>query len=77
MIETIFFSVFCYDGCNLLSSKSIIWIEEEEYPEVDRMTDYSGTYVMVQFIEYDRETGTIVVNMIQEAAAPETAIKKG
>ena len=41
------------------------------------MTDYSGTYVMVQFIEYDRETGTIVVNMIQEAAAPETAIKKG
>ncbi len=35
-------------------------------------TDYSGSYVMVQFIEYDRETGTIVVNMIQEADAPET-----
>lgn len=32
-------------------------------------TDYSGCYVMVQFIEYDRETGTIVVNMITEVPA--------
>ena len=39
----------------------------------DSKTDYSGSYVMVQFIEYDRETGTIVVNIIQEADVPETA----
>ena len=39
----------------------------------DSKTDYSGSYVMVQFIEYDRETGTIIVNIIQEADAPETA----
>lgn len=39
----------------------------------DSKTDYSGSYVMVQFIEYDRETGTIVVNIIQEADAPEVA----
>ena len=38
----------------------------------DSKTDYSGSYVMVQFIEYDRERGTIVVNIIQEADAPET-----
>ncbi len=34
--------------------------------------DYSGHYVMVQFIEYDRETGTIVVNLIREVELPET-----
>jgi hypothetical protein len=39
----------------------------------DSKTDYSGSYVMVQFIEYDRETGTIIVNIIQGADAPETA----
>ncbi len=39
----------------------------------DSKTDYSGAYVMVQFIEYNRETGTIVVNIIQEAVAPDTA----
>ena len=39
----------------------------------DSKTDYSGSYVLVQFIEYDRETGTIIVNIIQEADAPETA----
>jgi len=38
----------------------------------DSKTDYSGSYVMVQFIEYDRENGAIVVNIIQEADAPET-----
>ena len=38
----------------------------------DSKTDYAGFYVLVQFIEYDRETGTIVVNMIQKADAPET-----
>ena len=38
----------------------------------DSKTDYSGSYVMVQFIEYDKENGTIVVNIIQEADAPET-----
>ena len=32
----------------------------------DSKTDYSSSYVMVQFIEYDRETGTIVVSIIQE-----------
>jgi hypothetical protein len=39
----------------------------------DSKTDYSGSYVLVQFIEYDRETGTIIVDIIQEADAPETA----
>lgn len=34
-------------------------------------TDYSGTYVMVQFIEYNKDTGTIVVNLIREAEPPE------
>ena len=43
----------------------------------DSKTDYSGSYVMVQFIEYDRETGTIVVNIIQEVDQPETAPYKG
>ena len=38
----------------------------------DSKTDYAGFYVLVQFIEYDRQTGTIVVNMIQKADAPET-----
>ena len=38
----------------------------------DSKTDYAGFYVLVQFVEYDRETGTIVVNMIQKADAPET-----
>lgn len=38
----------------------------------DSKTDYAGFYVLVQFIEYDRETGTIVVNMIQKADEPET-----
>ena len=37
----------------------------------DCKTDYSGSYVRVQFIEYDRETGTIIVNMIQQTDAPE------
>ena len=38
----------------------------------DSKADYSGTYVLVQFIEYDRETGTIIVDIIQEANAPES-----
>ena len=38
----------------------------------DSKTDYAGFYVLVQFIEYDRETGTIVVNMIQKADEHET-----
>ena len=32
--------------------------------------DYTGQYVVVQFITYDRETNTIVVNMITEANPP-------
>ena len=32
----------------------------------DTKTNYTGTYVMVQFIEYNRETSTIVVNVVQE-----------
>ena len=32
--------------------------------------DYTGCYVMVQFIQYDRETDTIVVNLIQEVQPP-------
>ena len=45
------------------------------YPSMsaDSKTDYSGSYVLVQLIEYDRETGTIIVDIIQEADAPETA----
>lgn len=39
----------------------------------DSKTDYSSCYVRVQFIEYDRDTGTIVVNIIQEVEPPETA----
>lgn len=39
----------------------------------DSRTDYSGSYVMVQFIEYDRETSTIIINMVQETDAPESA----
>ena len=39
----------------------------------DSKTDYSGSYVIVQFIRYDRKTSTIVVNMIQQADAPEQA----
>lgn len=35
-------------------------------------TDYSGSYVVVQIIEYNKETGTIVVNIIREAALSET-----
>ena len=38
----------------------------------DSKTDYSGSYVLVQFVEYDRETGTIIADMIQQADAPET-----
>ena len=34
--------------------------------------DYTGCYVMVQFVEYDRETGTIVVDLIREVQSPET-----
>ena len=36
----------------------------------DSRTDYSGRYVMVQFVEYNRETGTMVVNLIAEADPP-------
>ena len=43
----------------------------------DKKADYSGRYVMVQFIEYDRETGTIVVNLIREVQPPETTPQKG
>ena len=39
----------------------------------DSKTDYSSSYVMVQFIEYDRDSGTIVVNIIQKVEPPETA----
>lgn len=39
----------------------------------DFKTDYSGSYVLVQFIKYDRKTSTIIVNMIQQADAPEQA----
>ena len=39
----------------------------------DSKTDYTGSYVIVQFIEYDRETGTIVVNIIQAVNPTEIA----
>ena len=38
----------------------------------DSKTDYSSSYVLVQFIEYDKENGTIIVNIIQEVSPPET-----
>lgn len=34
--------------------------------------DYTGSYVMVQFVDYDPDTGTIVVNLIREVQPPET-----
>ena len=34
----------------------------------DLKINYAGTYVVVQFIEYNRETNTIVVNIIQEVS---------
>lgn len=34
--------------------------------------DYSGHYVMVQFVDYDPDTETIVVNLIREVEPPET-----
>ena len=34
----------------------------------ESQTDYAGRCVMVQFIEYDQETATIVVNIIQEVS---------
>lgn len=33
--------------------------------------DLSGTYVMAQIIEYDMETGTIVIDILREAEPPE------
>ncbi len=39
----------------------------------DSKMDYSSCYLLVQFIEYDRETGTIVVNIIREVDPPESA----
>ena len=39
--------------------------------------DYACSYVMVQFIMYDRENGTIVINMIQEVSPPDTTSQKG
>ena len=37
-----------------------------EEADTDAKTDYTGRYVMVQFIAYDRENGTIVANLIEE-----------
>ena len=39
-----------------------------ETTAADAKTDYAGRYVMVQFIAYDRENGTIVANLIEEIA---------
>ena len=39
----------------------------------DSKMDYSSCYLLVQFIEYDRENGTIVVNIIREVDPPESA----
>ncbi len=36
----------------------------------DCWTNLAGTYVTVQFIEYDRMNNTIVINMIQETEQP-------
>lgn len=41
--------------------------DEKPSMSADSTTDYSGSYVMVQFIEYNQETVTIVVNLITEA----------
>lgn len=49
----------------------------EENPVVsegseESMVSLTGTYVMVRFIEYDEETQTIVINILQEVEPPET-----
>ena len=37
-----------------------------------KSADYTGSYVMVQFVDYDPDTATIVVNLIREVEPPET-----
>ena len=37
----------------------------------------AGTYVLVQFTEYSKEEGTLVVNIIREAVPPEAASREG
>ena len=34
----------------------------------ESQTDYTGRYVMVQFVAYDQQTATIVVNIIEEVS---------
>ena len=43
----------------------------------DFQADYSGSYVRVQFIDYNKDTGTILVNAIHEVVPREDTPKKG
>ena len=52
-----------------------IWQEDSDGNSLvveQKRPDYSGCYVMVQFIHYDPETNTIAVNLIREVQPPET-----
>ena len=52
-----------------------IWQEDGDGNSLvveQKRPDYSGCYVMVQFIHYDPETNTIAVNLIREVQPAET-----
>ena len=52
-----------------------IWQEDSDGNSLvveQKRPDYSGCYVMAQFIYYDPETNTIAVNLIREVQPPET-----
>ena len=55
---------------NVVAADSTRHETADEKPSIstESKTDYTGRYVMVQFIEYDRENATIVVNIIQEVS---------
>ena len=55
---------------NVVAADSTRHETADEKPSIstESKTDYTGRYVMVQFIEYNRENATIVVNIIQEVS---------
>lgn len=58
---------------NVVIAEGIRHETAEGSPSVsaDSKTDMTGRYVMVQFIHYNKDTGTILVNIIQEVEPPE------
>ena len=45
---------------------NVVLADTTRHETAESKANYAGTYVMVQFIEYNRETSTIVVNIVQE-----------